>query len=96
MKGFPESRITNELDCMFFRPTFKRIIRNQSTEQFSGLPYIYAFFSCLICLWYGMPVVSPGIILVATVNSIGAVFQLIYIIIYITYADKAKKVIITP
>ncbi|KAF3966242.1 hypothetical protein ACB098_05G115200 [Castanea mollissima] len=73
-------------------PTFKRIIRNQSTEQFSGLPYIYAFFSCLICLWYGMPVVSPDIILVATVNSIGAVFQLIYIIIFITYADQAKKV----
>lgn len=38
-----------------------------------------------------MPVVSPDIILVATVNSIGAVFQLIYIIIYITYADRAKK-----
>lgn len=72
-------------------PTFKRIIRNQSTEQFSWLPYIYALMSCLICLWYGMPVVSPGIILVATVNSIGAVFQLIYLSIYITYADKAIK-----
>ncbi|GMY37729.1 bidirectional sugar transporter SWEET2-like isoform X2 [Fagus crenata] len=73
-------------------PTFKRIIRNQSTEQFSWLPYIYALMSCLICLWYGMPLVSPGIILVATVNSIGAVFQLIYLSIYITYADKAIKV----
>ena len=57
--------------------------------------YIYALMSCLICLWYGMPIVSPGIILVATVNSIGAVFQLIYLRIYITYADKAIKVIIT-
>ncbi|XP_042489233.1 bidirectional sugar transporter SWEET2a-like isoform X2 [Macadamia integrifolia] len=73
-------------------PTFRRILRNQSTEEFSGLPYIYALLSCLICFWYGFPIVSPGIILVATVNSIGALFQLIYIIIFITYAEKQKKV----
>ncbi|XP_057949397.1 bidirectional sugar transporter SWEET2a-like [Malania oleifera] len=73
-------------------PTFRRIIKNQSTEEFSGLPYIYALLNCLICLWYGMPLVSPGIILVATVNSIGAVFQLIYISIFIAFAEKAKKV----
>lgn len=36
--------------------------------------------------------VSPGIILVATVNSIGATFQFIYIIIFIVYAENAKKV----
>ncbi|KAF5475248.1 hypothetical protein F2P56_007077 [Juglans regia] len=72
-------------------PTFKRIIRNRSTEQFSGLPYVYALLNCLICLWYGMPLVSPSIILVASVNSIGAVFQLIYISIFIMFADKAIK-----
>ncbi|KAG2684893.1 hypothetical protein I3760_10G097200 [Carya illinoinensis] len=72
-------------------PTFKRIVRNKSTEQFSGLPYIYALLNCLICLWYGMPIVSPNIILVATVNSIGAFFQLIYLSIYIAFAGKAIK-----
>ncbi|CAL8147549.1 unnamed protein product [Prunus armeniaca] len=72
-------------------PTFKRIIRNKSTEQFSGLPYIYALLNCLICLWYGMPVVKTGIILVATVNSFGAVFQLVYLSIFITYAERATK-----
>lgn len=80
---------------MFSRPTFKRIVRNKSTEQFSGLPYIYALLNCLICLWYGMPIVSPNIILVATVNSIGAFFQLIYLSIYIAFAGKAIKVSIT-
>ncbi|KAI3456082.1 hypothetical protein Pfo_012745 [Paulownia fortunei] len=73
-------------------PTFRRIIRSQSTEQFSGLPYIYALLNCLICLWYGMPIVSSGIILIATVNSVGAIFQLIYIIIFIIYADRGRKV----
>ncbi|ESR62833.1 hypothetical protein CICLE_v10016510mg [Citrus x clementina] len=72
-------------------PTFRRILRNKSTEQFSGLPYIYSLLNCLITLWYGMPLVSPGIILVATVNSVGAVFQLIYVSIFISYAEKAIK-----
>ncbi|KAI3830935.1 hypothetical protein MKX03_010233 [Papaver bracteatum] len=72
-------------------PTFCRIVRNRSTEQFSGLPYIYTLLNCLICLWYGLPHVSPGIILVATVNSVGAVFQLVYVILFIVYADKGKK-----
>lgn len=74
------------------RPTFKRIIWNKSTEQFSGLPYIYGLLNCLICFWYGLPIISPGIILVATVNSIGAVFQLMYISIFIMYAESMKKV----
>ena len=82
---------TNLYICLF-RPTFRRIIRRQSTEQFSGLPYVYALLNCLICLWYGMPIISPGIILVATVNSVGAIFQMIYIIIFIAYAERGKKV----
>ncbi|KAK5831275.1 hypothetical protein PVK06_015070 [Gossypium arboreum] len=73
-------------------PTFRRIIRNESTEMFSGMPYIYALLNCLICLWYGMPIVSPGIILMATVNSIGAIFQLIYISVFVVYAEKPMKV----
>lgn len=72
-------------------PTFRRIIRSKSTEQFSGLPYIYALLNCLICLWYGTPIVSPGIILVFTVNSIGAMFQLVYISIFIIHAEGSKK-----
>ncbi|XP_050247700.1 bidirectional sugar transporter SWEET2 [Quercus robur] len=72
-------------------PTFRRIIRNQSTEQFSGLPYIYALLNCLLCMWYGTPLISSDNVLVTTVNSIGAVFQMIYIIIFIVYAEKVKK-----
>ncbi|XP_047311964.1 bidirectional sugar transporter SWEET2a-like [Impatiens glandulifera] len=73
-------------------PTFRRIMRNKSTEQFSGLPYIYSLMNCLICLWYGMPIVTPGIILVATVNTVGAVFQLTYTTIFIIFADRSKRV----
>lgn len=72
-------------------PTFRRIVRNQSTEQFSGSPYIYTLLNSLICLWYGLPLVSPGVIMVATVNGIGVVFQAVYITVFIVYASKAKK-----
>ncbi|KAJ0684345.1 putative SWEET sugar transporter [Helianthus annuus] len=77
---------------MKLEPTFRRIIRNKSTEQFSGIPYIYALLNCLICAWYGCPFISYDNLLVTTVNSVGAVFQLSYIIIYITHAEKTKKV----
>ncbi|GLU17778.1 hypothetical protein SLE2022_341320 [Rubroshorea leprosula] len=72
-------------------PTFKRIIRNQSTEQFSGLPYVYALLSCLITMWYGTPFMSYDNAMVMTVNSMGALFQLAYIIVFITYAEKDSK-----
>ncbi|KAK4850254.1 hypothetical protein QYF36_005169 [Acer negundo] len=73
-------------------PTFRRIIRNGATEQFSGLPYIYALLNCLITMWYGTPLISINNILVLTVNSIGAAFQLVYVTLYIAYAEKEKKV----
>ncbi|KAL3733955.1 hypothetical protein ACJRO7_023326 [Eucalyptus globulus] len=76
-------------------PTFKRIVRNKSTEHFSGLPYIYALLNCLICMWYGSPFVSDDNLLVMTVNSAGAVFQFVYIILFITFADRANKVRMT-
>ncbi|XP_031372118.1 bidirectional sugar transporter SWEET2-like [Punica granatum] len=73
-------------------PTFRRIIRNRSTENFSGLPYIYALLNCFITMWYGTPIISIDNILVMTVNATGAAFQLVYVLLFITCADKAKKV----
>ncbi|CAL4956304.1 unnamed protein product [Urochloa decumbens] len=72
-------------------PTFRRIVRNGSTEQFSAMPYIYSLLNCLICMWYGLPIVSYGVVLVATVNSIGAVFQLAYTAVFIAYADTKDR-----
>ncbi|KAL6840502.1 hypothetical protein ACP4OV_030312 [Aristida adscensionis] len=68
-------------------PTFKRVLKAKSTEQFDGLPYLLSLLNCCICLWYGLPWVSDGRLLVATVNATGAVFQLAYISLFIFYAD---------
>ncbi|KAL1349904.1 hypothetical protein AAHE18_07G189000 [Arachis hypogaea] len=73
-------------------PIFRRNIRNGSTKIFSGLSYIYSLMNCLICMRYGTPLISPDNLLVTTVYSIGAVFQFVYIIIFLVYAEKLKKV----
>uniref|UniRef100_A0A0E0N1A2 BRX domain-containing protein n=1 Tax=Oryza rufipogon TaxID=4529 RepID=A0A0E0N1A2_ORYRU len=78
--------------ALFLSPvtTFKRILKAKSTERFDGLPYLFSLLNCLICLWYGLPWVADGRLLVATVNGIGAVFQLAYICLFIFYADSRK------
>ncbi|XP_039040479.1 bidirectional sugar transporter SWEET2-like [Hibiscus syriacus] len=72
-------------------PTFKRIVRNKSTESFSGLPCVYALLNCLICTWYGTPLISYDNVPVMMVNSIGSVFQITYIVVFIVYANREKK-----
>ncbi|CAN8270177.1 unnamed protein product [Cochlearia groenlandica] len=72
-------------------PTFRRIMRNKSTEQFSCLPYIYGLLNCLICLWYGTPFISHSNVMLMTVNSVGATFQLCYILLFIMHTDKKTK-----
>lgn len=81
--------------CCVFRPTFKRILKAKSTEQFDGLPYLLSLLNCFICLWYGLPWVSDGRLLVATVNGTGAAFQLAYISLFFIYADSRKTRVIS-
>ncbi|RWR86334.1 bidirectional sugar transporter SWEET2a [Cinnamomum micranthum f. kanehirae] len=77
---------------IILRPKLRIIIMDKSTGHLSGLQYICSLLNCLICLWYGLPFVSPNVIMIATVNSVGAIFQLIYITTFIIYAEKARKV----
>ncbi|XP_069155359.1 bidirectional sugar transporter SWEET1-like isoform X1 [Solanum lycopersicum] len=72
--------------------TFKRIIKNKSTEQFSGIPYVMAFLNCLISACrYGLPFVTSNNILVATINGTGAAIELIYVLIFLLYAPNKQK-----
>ncbi|RDX75118.1 Bidirectional sugar transporter SWEET3, partial [Mucuna pruriens] len=74
--------------------TFKRVIRKKSTEEFSCIPYIIGLFNCLLFTWYGLPVVShkwENFPLV-TVNGVGIVLELSYVLIYFWYASSKGKV----
>ncbi|XP_058786845.1 bidirectional sugar transporter SWEET1-like isoform X2 [Vicia villosa] len=79
---------------LFLAPviTFKRIIVNKSTEQFSGIPYVMTLLNCLLSAWYGLPFVSPHNILVSTINGTGAVIEIIYVLTFIIFAPKKEKI----
>ncbi|KAL1314945.1 hypothetical protein HN51_041750 [Arachis hypogaea] len=78
---------------LFLAPTitFKRIIKKKSTEQFSGVPYPMTLLNCLLSTWYGLPFVSPNNILVVIINGTGALIEIVYVIIFITYAPPKER-----
>ncbi|WVZ18155.1 hypothetical protein V8G54_005477 [Vigna mungo] len=74
--------------------TFKRVIRKKSTEEFSCIPYIIGLLNCLLYTWYGLPIVSckwenfP----IVTVNGVGILLELSYVLIYFWFASRKGKV----
>ncbi|KAK3428160.1 hypothetical protein EUGRSUZ_F04269 [Eucalyptus grandis] len=74
LRAFPVSNIGNAVGLfLFLAPimTFKRIIRSQSTEQFSGVPYVISLLNCLFYTWYGLPFMSSDNLLISIVSGIG-------------------------
>lgn len=78
---------------LFLAPvvTFKRVLKNKSTEQFSGIPYVMTLLNCLLAAWYGLPFVSPNNILVTIINAAGAVLETIYVLIFLVFALKKER-----
>ncbi|CAL4910866.1 unnamed protein product [Urochloa decumbens] len=77
--------------------TFKRVIKEASVGEFSCIPYILTLFSCLTYSWYGFPVVSSGWknLTVFLISSIGVLFEISFISIYIWFAPREKKKLVT-
>ncbi|XP_047341942.1 bidirectional sugar transporter SWEET1 [Impatiens glandulifera] len=78
---------------LFLAPviTFKRILINKSTEDFSGIPYVMTLLNCLLSAWYGLPFVSKNNVLVSTINATGAGIECIYVLIFLIFAAKKEK-----
>ncbi|KAL4377652.1 hypothetical protein GQ457_02G036470 [Hibiscus cannabinus] len=70
--------------------TFWWVVKKKSTENYKGVPYITTLLSTSLWTFYG--IINPDGLLVMTVNGAGAIFQLTYVILFIIYAPKAKKV----
>jgi len=79
---------------LFLSPiiTFRRIIKAKSTEEFSGVPYVSTLMNCLLSAWYGLPFVSPHNLLVSTINGTGAVIEIVYVLLFLIYAEKKTKI----
>nr|QHT64209.1 sugar efflux transporter 8 [Litchi chinensis] len=71
-------------------PTFWRIIKRKSVEEFQPYAYIAACLNCMFWVLYGLPVVHPDSILVVTINGVGLVLELIYLSIFCIYDHENK------
>ncbi|KAI3770533.1 hypothetical protein L6452_01669 [Arctium lappa] len=76
---------------MFASPigTFKRVVKTKSTEDYKGIPYITTLLSTSLWTFYGL--MKPGGLLVVTVNAVGSGLQLIYVVLFLIYAPKRKR-----
>ncbi|XP_061353757.1 bidirectional sugar transporter SWEET6b-like [Gastrolobium bilobum] len=82
---------------LFFSPapTFFGIIKNKSVEEFKPDPYIATLLNCAFWVFYGLPFVHPQSILVLTINSVGLVFEFVYLTIFCIYAtSKERKMVL--
>ncbi|XP_028804762.1 bidirectional sugar transporter SWEET9-like [Neltuma alba] len=71
-------------------PTFYTIYKNKSSEGFQSIPYVVALLSALLLLYYGF--LKSHAILIITINSIGCVIEITYLILYVIYAPRKQKI----
>uniref|UniRef100_A0A7N0U2M5 Bidirectional sugar transporter SWEET n=1 Tax=Kalanchoe fedtschenkoi TaxID=63787 RepID=A0A7N0U2M5_KALFE len=72
-------------------PTFWRIWKNKSVEEFKPDPYLATAMNCLFWVFYGLPFVHPDSTLVATINGIGLVLELFYLTLFYIYGDNKQR-----
>lgn len=71
-------------------PTFYRVYKKKSTEEFQSIPYVVAFFSCILWLLYAY--VKTDVIFLVTINAFGLFIETIYITIFLIYANKKTRI----
>ncbi|KAL6280647.1 hypothetical protein ACE6H2_017528 [Prunus campanulata] len=72
-------------------PTFVRIWKKGSVEQYSPAPYLATLANCMVWALYGLPIVHPHSILVVTINGSAIFIELSYIILFLIYASDKKQ-----
>lgn len=70
--------------------TFSQVVKKKSTENYKGDPYITTLLATSLWTFYGL--LKPGGLLIMTVNGAGAVLQFVYVVLFLIYAPKDKKV----
>ncbi|KAG4958215.1 hypothetical protein JHK82_034971 [Glycine max] len=79
--------------CLFLSPvpTFVRIWKKGSVEQYSAVPYLATLMNCMVWTLYGLPMVHPHSLLVVTINGAGCVIEIIYVTLFLLYSDRTKR-----
>ncbi|XP_011070355.1 bidirectional sugar transporter SWEET7 [Sesamum indicum] len=72
-------------------PTFYRIWKKRSVEQYSPIPYLATFINCGLWVLYGLPLVHPHSTLVVTINGTGFVIEILYLSLFLIFSDSKKR-----
>lgn len=72
-------------------PTFIKIWKKGSVEQYSPAPYLATFVNCMIWVLYGIPLVRPNSMLVVTINGTGVFIEIVFLSLFIIYSDRRKR-----
>ncbi|KAL2935559.1 Bidirectional sugar transporter SWEET11 [Bienertia sinuspersici] len=70
-------------------PTFYRIYKKKSTEEFQSIPYVVALFSAMLWLLYAF--VKTDVIFLVTINCFGFFVEIIYLTVFLIYANKKAR-----
>jgi solute carrier family 50 (sugar transporter) len=76
---------------LIHRPTFWRIWKKGTVEQYSPIPYVATLLNCLMWVVYGLPAVHQHSIPVITINGAGTAIELTYITLFLLYSAGATR-----
>ncbi|CAN0899058.1 Bidirectional sugar transporter NEC1 [Linum grandiflorum] len=78
--------------CVFLAPipTFKKIVKEKSTQGFQSLPYLVALFSSTLYIYYAY-LKAEDVFLIITINSFGCIIEILYLLVYIFYASSSVR-----
>ncbi|XP_059287589.1 bidirectional sugar transporter SWEET4-like isoform X1 [Lycium ferocissimum] len=72
-------------------PTFIRIWKKKSVEQFSPVPYLATFINCGLWVLYGIPLVHPHSILILTIDGTGLAIEVVYLALFLLYSERKER-----
>ncbi|KAG6684763.1 hypothetical protein I3842_12G078800 [Carya illinoinensis] len=78
---------------LFLSPvkTFIEIWKEGSVQNYSPAPYLATLMNCMAWTLYGLPMVHSHSTLLVTINGSGSAIQLAYIILFLIFSDRQKR-----
>ncbi|KAF8007013.1 hypothetical protein BT93_K1116 [Corymbia citriodora subsp. variegata] len=70
-------------------PTFYAIYKKKSSDGYQSIPYAVALSSASLLLYYG--VLKTDATMIISINAIGIVIELVYLLLFFIYASKKEK-----